>query len=137
MVNELSYLSFYGWTSLVIDFFTFFSFLSFSHLLEILFIRAYCDSSSGILGIGTLILSSPFPISLFSLCLLLELAVRKSLDGFTSRVLTMGSALLKEPDVSVSDNSENFIKLVKSWENPRYDFRTTKGLQDHLKLYKK
>jgi hypothetical protein len=42
---------------------------------------------------------------------------------------------LKEPDVSRSGNSENSIKLVRSWEGPRYGFRTTKGLQDHLKLY--
>jgi len=44
---------------------------------------------------------------------------------------------LKEPDVLRSGNSENSIKLVRSWENPRYGFRTTKGLQDHLKLYQK
>jgi hypothetical protein len=37
---------------------------------------------------------------------------------------------LKEPDVPRSGNSENSIKLVRSWENPRYGFRTTKGLQD-------
>ncbi len=44
---------------------------------------------------------------------------------------------LKEPDVLRSGNSENSIKLVRSWENSRYGFRTTKGLQDHLKLYQK
>jgi len=44
---------------------------------------------------------------------------------------------LKEPDVPRSDNSENSIKLVRSWEGPRYGFKTTKGLQDHLKLYQK
>jgi len=44
---------------------------------------------------------------------------------------------LKEPDVPRSGNSENSIKLVRSWEDPRYGFRTTKGLQDHLKLYQK
>jgi hypothetical protein len=44
---------------------------------------------------------------------------------------------LKEPDVPRSGNSENSIKLVRSWEGPRYGFRTTKGLQDHLKLYQK
>jgi len=48
---------------------------------------------------------------------------------------------LKEPDVPRSGNAENSIKLVRSWENPRYGFRTTirttKGLQDHLKLYQK
>jgi len=42
---------------------------------------------------------------------------------------------LKEPSVPRSGNSENSIKLVRSWEGPRYGFRTTKGLQDHLKLY--
>jgi len=47
------------------------------------------------------------------------------------------SITLKEPDVSKSGNSENSIKLVRSWENPRYGFRTTKGLQGHLKLYQK
>jgi len=44
---------------------------------------------------------------------------------------------LKEPDVPRSGNAENSIKLVRSWEDPRYGFRTTKGLQDHLKLYQK
>jgi len=44
---------------------------------------------------------------------------------------------LKEPDVPRSGNSENSIKLVRSWEGPRYGFRITKGLQDHLKLYQK
>jgi len=44
---------------------------------------------------------------------------------------------LKEPNVSRSGNSENSIKLVRSWENPRYGSRTTKGLQDHLKSYQK
>jgi hypothetical protein len=44
---------------------------------------------------------------------------------------------LKEPDVPRSGNQENSIKLVRSWEGPRYGFRTTKGLQDHLKLYQK
>ena len=44
---------------------------------------------------------------------------------------------LKEPDVPRSGNSENPIELVRSWEDPRYGFRTTKGLQDHLKLYQK
>ena len=44
---------------------------------------------------------------------------------------------LKEPAVPRSGNAENSIKLVRSWENPRYGFRTTKGLQDHLKLYQK
>jgi len=44
---------------------------------------------------------------------------------------------LKEPDVPRSGNPENSIKLVRSWEGPRYGFRTTKGLQDHLKLYQK
>ena len=44
---------------------------------------------------------------------------------------------LKEPDISRSGNSENSIKLVRSWEGPRYGFRTTKGLQHHLKLYQK
>jgi len=42
---------------------------------------------------------------------------------------------LKEPSVPRSGNSENSIELVRSWEGPRYGFRTTKGLQDHLKLY--
>jgi len=44
---------------------------------------------------------------------------------------------LKEPDVLISGNAENSIKLVRSWEDSRYGFRTTKGLQDHLKLYQK
>ena len=44
---------------------------------------------------------------------------------------------LKEPDVLRSGNAENSIKLLRSWENPRYVFRTTKGFQDHLKLYQK
>jgi len=44
---------------------------------------------------------------------------------------------LKEPDVPRSGNAENSIRLVRSWEDPRYGFRTTKGLQDHLKLYQK
>jgi len=44
---------------------------------------------------------------------------------------------LKESDVPRSGNQENSIKLVRSWEDPRYGFRTTKGIQDHLKLYQK
>jgi len=44
---------------------------------------------------------------------------------------------LKEPDVLRAGNQENSVKLVRSWENPRYGFRTIKGLQDHLKLYQK
>ena len=44
---------------------------------------------------------------------------------------------LKELDVPRSGNTENSIKLARSWEDPRYGFRTTKGLQDHLKLYQK
>jgi len=42
---------------------------------------------------------------------------------------------LKEPGVPRSGNSENSIKVVRSWEKVRYGFRTIKGLQDHLKLY--
>jgi len=34
---------------------------------------------------------------------------------------------LKEPNVPRSGNSENSIKLVRSWEDRRYGFRTTKG----------
>jgi len=44
---------------------------------------------------------------------------------------------LKEPDVPRSGNSESSIKIVRSWEKPRYGFRTIEGLQDHLKLYQK
>jgi len=42
---------------------------------------------------------------------------------------------LKELNVPRSGNSENSIKLVRSWEGARYGFRTTKALQNHLKLY--
>lgn len=44
---------------------------------------------------------------------------------------------LKEPDVPRSGNSENSIKVVRSWEKVRYGFKTIKGLQDHLKLYQR
>ncbi len=44
---------------------------------------------------------------------------------------------LKEHNAPRSGNAENSIKLLRSWEDPRYGFRTAKGLQDHLKLYQK
>ncbi len=50
-------------------------------------------------------------------------------------VLIVNYLYLKEPNIPRSGNQENSIKLVRSWEDPRYGFRTTKGLQDHLKLY--
>ena len=43
----------------------------------------------------------------------------------------------KEPDVSRSGNSENSIKLVRSWEGPRYGLRTTEDLQDRLETISK
>jgi len=46
-------------------------------------------------------------------------------------------AYLKEPNVPMSGNAKNSIELVRSWEDLRYGFRTTKELQDHLKLYQK
>ena len=57
MVDEFYNLSLYGWTILVIDLFKLFGFLYLSCLLQILLIRTYADTSSGIPGIGALIFS--------------------------------------------------------------------------------
>jgi len=42
---------------------------------------------------------------------------------------------LEEPDVLRSDNSENSIKIARSWQKVKYGFRTVKPLQEHLRLY--